>query len=426
MSTTADPERSGATHGGGGGPGPADGASRRTDLATLADFAAGIAHEINNPLAIIIEAAGWVEDLLEDELKTSPNIEEMHRALRQITTQAGRCSDITHNLLSFARRIPGRLYDVRLNDLIREVVATFHKRAASRRVGIVLNLDDSLPARRLSPTEIQQVLVNLLNNALDALEPNGGRIDVTTRCEQGDVLIDVADSGSGIPEAILPRIFDPFFTTKPVGKGTGLGLSICYGIIANLGGSISVESKAGGGTIFHLRIPEQPASDADRPAARARPDEEDGGFGPTPPQAPTVVLLADNEEGLAETVGKRLERRNLAVLTASSGQETIAQIDANPNVDVVVLDVKMPDMDGTEVLKEIKRRTPLVEVILLSSHTTVESAIDGMRLGAFDYLVKPCELGLLMAQIDKARTKKLKHEAKIMEARLKEITMRRP
>ncbi len=403
---------------------PADEAGRRPELTTLSDFAAGLAHEINNPLAVIIEAAGWVEDLLEDEVKKSPNADEMRRALRQISTQAGRCKEITHNLLSFARRVPGRVYDVNVNDLMREVLATFEKRAATRRVAIALHLDQRVPTRRLSPTEIQQLLVNLLNNALDALEPDGGRIDVTTRCEQGDVIIDVADTGPGIPEAVLPRIFDPFFTTKPVGKGTGLGLSICYGIAHNLGGSISVESQAGRGTTFHVRIPEHPAGGAELGQARAHLEEEDAGSG-LGPRSPTVVLLVDNEEGFVETVAKRLERRSLVVLTASSGQEAIARLEAHPGVDVVVLDVKMPDMDGTEALKEIKRRAPLVEVILLSGHSTVESAIDGMRLGAFDYLVKPCELRLLLRQIDNARAKKARQEERIMEARLKEITMRR-
>ena len=398
-------------------------ASRHIELASLSDFAAGIAHEINNPLAIIIEAAGWVEDLLEDEMKKSRNLDEMHRALRQIVTQAGRCRDITHNLLSFANRVPGKLDDVRLHDLLREVVATLEKRAASRKVTIALHLDPNVPKQHLSPTEIQQVLVNLIGNAIDALEPKGGRIDLTMRWAAGETLIDVADDGCGIPAEILPRIFDPFFTTKPVGKGTGLGLAICYGIMKNLGGSIAVESKVGGGTTFHLRFPEHPAGGEKSPA-RIDLDEDEGGFGPAP-QVPTTVLVADDEEGFAEMLGKRMARRHITVLTASNGEETLAQLHANPAIDVVVLDVKMPDMDGPEVLAEIKRRAPLVEVILLSGHTTVESAIDGMRLGAFDYLVKPCELSVLVAQIEKARARKLRQEERIMEARLREITMRR-
>jgi FixJ family two-component response regulator/two-component sensor histidine kinase len=405
----------------GGGPRP-EGEKRRLELSSLADFAAGLAHEINNPLAVIIEAAGWVEDLLEDE-ETKSNLEEMRRSLRQIATQAGRCKEITHNLLSFARRVPGRIYDVDLNELVREVAATFDKRAASLRVAIALHLHEGLPRRRLSPTAIQQLLVNLLNNALDAFEPGGGRIDVTTRREGGDVLLDVADTGTGIPQEIAGRIFDPFFTTKPVGKGTGLGLSICFGIAEDMGGSISVDSQVGRGTTFHVRIPERPAGEGDLEPARLHSEEEDSDG--IVPRSPTVVLLVDNEEGFVETVAKRLERRSLMVLVARSGQEAIARLEAHGAVDVVVLDVKLPDMDGTEVLKELKRRAPLVEVILLSGHSTVESAIDGMRLGAFDYLVKPCELRLLLRQIDNARAKKARQEERIMEARLKEITMRR-
>ncbi len=398
-------------------------ASRRIELASLSDFAAGIAHEINNPLAIIIEAAGWVEDLLEDELKQSRNLDEMHKALRQIVTQAGRCRDITHNLLSFANRVPGRLDDVRLDDLIRDVAASLEKRAASRRVAIRLHLDANAPTQHLSPTEIQQVLVNLIGNAIDALETKGGHIDVTMRFAQRETLIDVADDGGGIPAEIASRIFDPFFTTKPVGKGTGLGLAICYGIMKNLGGSIAVESKVGSGTTFHLRFPEHPAG-GERSPSRVALDEDEGGFGPSP-QVPTTVLVADDEEGFAEMLGKRMARRHITVLTAASGEETLAQLHANPAVDVVLLDVKMPDMEGPEVLAEIKRQAPLVEVILLSGHTTVESAIDGMRLGAFDYLVKPCELSVLVSQIEKARARKLRQEERIMEARLREITMRR-
>ncbi len=425
MSGPAEHERSRARPGEGTREPGGGGGGRRVELATLAEFAAGIAHEINNPLAIIIEAAGWVSDLL-DDAPGPESLGEMRKALRQIVTQAGRCRDITHNLLSFANRVPGNVQDVRLDELIREVVASLEKRAATRKVTIVQHLDLGVPVQRLSPTEMQQVLVNLVNNAMDAMDPSrGGRIDIVLRGGKGEALLDVLDNGSGIPEPVLERIFDPFFTTKPVGKGTGLGLSICYGIVTNLGGSMTVESKVGRGTTFHVRIPHQSGGELERPAARVSLDEEDGIFGRAP-QPPTVVLLADNEEGFAEMVGKRLARRNVIALTSSTGEETIAQVHANPGIDVVVLDVKMPDMTGVEVLAEVKRRAPLVEVILLSSHTTVESAIDGMRLGAFDYLVKPCDLGVLIAQIEKARTRKLHQEARIMEARLRDITMRRP
>jgi CheY-like chemotaxis protein len=406
-------------------PQPAQGGSPTParQLDSLADFAAGLAHEINNPLAIIIEAAGWVEDLLEDELKQSKNFEEMRRSLRQIVTQAGRCRDITHNLLSFAQRIPGRVDDVQLNDLVREVSVALKKKAAARKSVIALSLDDKIPVCRLSPTEMQQVVVNLCNNAMDAMEPAGGRITISTRLAGGEILLDVADTGSGIPPETLRRIFDPFFTTKPVGKGTGLGLSICYGIVSNLGGTLSVDSKVGEGTTFHIRVPITPALG---PRKRERDALDDDDALAVSPHGPAVVLIADSEEGLADTVSKRLAHREFVVRGASTGQEAIAFVEADQGLDVVLLDVTMPDMDGTDVLKEIKRRAPLVEVILLSSHTTVEAAIEGMRLGAFDYLVKPCELGQLVAQIKRARNRKRNEEQRSLAARLEEISVWRP
>jgi DNA-binding NtrC family response regulator len=137
-----------------------------------------------------------------------------------------------------------------------------------------------------------------------------------------------------------------------------------------------------------------------------------------------VVMLVDDEVPFVETMTKRLTKRNLTILSAFSGPEALEKLEGNRKVDVVVLDVKMPGMDGIETLREIKRRYPLVEVVMLTGHATVETAIDGMKLGAFDYLMKPCEVEQLMAKVDEARAKKSKHEQKIMEARMKEITSR--
>ena len=138
------------------------------------------------------------------------------------------------------------------------------------------------------------------------------------------------------------------------------------------------------------------------------------------------VLLVDDEAPFVETMTKRLTKRKLEVKTASNGPEALKVLDKNPTVEVVILDVKMPGMDGVETLKEIKKRHPLVEVIMLTGHATVETAIDGMKLGALDYLMKPCEMDLLMAKVEEAAAKKRSHENKIVAARLKEITSRRP
>jgi DNA-binding NtrC family response regulator len=138
------------------------------------------------------------------------------------------------------------------------------------------------------------------------------------------------------------------------------------------------------------------------------------------------VLLVDDEGPFVETMTKRLTKRKLEVKTASNGPDALKILDKYPNVEVVILDVKMPGMDGVETLKEIKKRHPLLEVIMLTGHATVETAIEGMKLGALDYLMKPCEMDLLMAKVEEAAAKKRSHENKIVAARLKEITSRRP
>ena len=400
---------------------------RASQLASLGDLAAGIAHEINNPVAIMVEEAGWIEDLLEElKIEDPGTLEEVRRALGEIKTQGRRCKDITHNLLSFARKTSNRPERIQLNDLVRDVVRASKKRLGEDKVVLETRLDDELPLTWVSPSEMQQVLVNLVNNAIDALGEQGGRIGVGTRLDGGDLVVSVSDTGHGIPQDKLERIFDPFYTTKPVGKGTGLGLSICYGIVEKLGGDISVSSEVGAGTRFEVRLPHRSsAEDAGRLQAAAPGSAPDENGGPRASQKPTVVLVVDDEAAFVEALRKRLSKRGLEILAAASGQEALDQVRRHRKIDVVLLDVKMSGGDGIETLREIKKARPLLEVLLLSSHTTVESAIEGMKLGAFDYLLKPCEVGQLLAQIQKARAKKERQEQRIVEARIKEITLRR-
>ncbi len=226
-------------------------------LATVGELAAGIAHEINNPVAIMVEEAGWVQDLLEEEeFQEGENLEEFKRALKQINTQGKRCKEITHKLLSFARKTDSRIQVVRMNDLIDDAIGLAEQSAKYSKVVINTNLEENLPFIQASQTEMQQVFLNLINNAVDAMDnKGGGTIDITSRSEEDNILINFADNGPGIHRNNLARIFDPFFTTKPVGKGTGLGLSICYGIIKKMGGEINVQSVIDKGTTFSIRIP---------------------------------------------------------------------------------------------------------------------------------------------------------------------------
>lgn len=230
-------------------------------LASIGELAAGIAHEINNPVAIMVEEAGWIQDLLEEEeFQASDNYDEFKRALAQIKIQGTRCKDINYKLLSFARKTDSRIQDIQINDLIVDLISLSDQRGKYSMVEIHSQLAEHLPLLRLSISELQQVFLNLINNAIDAMEKKGGNLTIRTRQEDRLVVVEMADTGAGIPEANLSRIFDPFFTTKPVGKGTGLGLAICYGIIKKMGGEIKVRSTLNVGTTFsvYLPIPEKP------------------------------------------------------------------------------------------------------------------------------------------------------------------------
>lgn len=230
-------------------------------LAAIGELAAGVAHEINNPLAIMMENAGWIQDLLKsDDPHSQENTEEIFSSLQTIATQGHRCREITHKLLSFARKPDSTAKAVRINPLLEDIAGFARQKAKYRNVEVRLNLDPQAGDVESSSTEIQQIILNLINNAIDAIEKEGGLVQLRSTREENFVRIDVEDNGPGIPGDILPNIFEPFFTTKAAGKGTGLGLSICRDLLARMGGSISVESVLGQGSVFHVRLPLPPGT----------------------------------------------------------------------------------------------------------------------------------------------------------------------
>ncbi|EHJ48694.1 integral membrane sensor signal transduction histidine kinase [Solidesulfovibrio carbinoliphilus subsp. oakridgensis] len=240
-------------------------------LASVGELAAGIAHEINNPVAIMMEEAGWVADILADDDHSTPdNLTEMRRALDQIRLQGTRCKEITHKLLSFARKTDSRLKELDLNELVAEMAELSDKRARYVNVRIKTDLAPGLPHVAGSPSELQQLVLNLVNNAMDAMERNGGDLTLATRLAGDRVELVVSDTGHGMPKAVSARIFEPFFTTKAVGKGTGLGLSICYGIVKKIGGEITVESAPEQGATFRVFLPAAAPAPAGAPAGPVR------------------------------------------------------------------------------------------------------------------------------------------------------------
>ena len=229
-------------------------------MEAIGRLAAGVAHEINNPLAIINEKAGLMKDLLELSEDSDRNKEKFLSLLSAIFESVIRCRTITHRLLGFSRRTDVSHAVINLNDALREVIGFLEKEILFRDIRLELNLQEDLPKVISDKGQLEQVVLNVINNAIDAVE-KGGIIEIFTDAkDENTVRLSVRDNGPGISNDILKHIFEPFFTTKGKGKGTGLGLSISYGIMQKLGGTILVQSEVNKGTTFTLEIPQRAGS----------------------------------------------------------------------------------------------------------------------------------------------------------------------
>ncbi|GAB6144831.1 sensor histidine kinase [Desulfocicer niacini] len=238
---------------------------RAVQLAEIGEMAAGFAHEINNPLQIIKGEHLLIETLL-DEVSSlliptaKDEVAEINESMDQIKLQVNRCSEITHAILKFGRKNESKLEVLNPCEIIPEILHMVEKKAHVD--GIVMDqiISPDTPLFKGDASQFQQVILNLVNNAMDAIVErhgaSGGKLDIVSeRTEQGNTEIRIADNGMGISSENIGKIFSPFFTTKPVGKGTGLGLSVCYGIIKNWGGTMAVESGKDKGTTFVITLP---------------------------------------------------------------------------------------------------------------------------------------------------------------------------
>ncbi len=226
-------------------------------MAALGKMAAGIAHEINNPLAVISEKAGWMKDLLAmEDVAKSENFQELADAVNKIEYHVVRAKTVIHRLLGFARRMEPLTERVNVNNVLDESIEFLKNEARYRNIEIQANYAPDLPLVTTDPTQLQQVFLNMLNNAIDAIGKDGV-ITINTRgiTRNNELAIEFSDNGPGIPKELLQKISDPFFTTKEVDKGTGLGLSISYSIMEKLGGRIMVASEEGKGTTFTIYAP---------------------------------------------------------------------------------------------------------------------------------------------------------------------------
>ena len=239
---------------------------RASRLAELGEMSAGFAHEINNPLQIMKSELSliqmvWRDIKKEGHLPEDENAAQLADCLDQIQLQINRCGQITQGILKFGRQSEPTPQPIDLKEFIPDILKMVNKQAAVNNIEISHRTDSNTPKIQGDPGQLQQVLLNLLNNAMDAIhaahDHAGGAIRIETHsAANGRVLLLVKDNGCGVKEEDQKRVFSPFFTTKPVGKGTGLGLSVCYGIVQGMGGTMDFWSQPGKGTTFFIELPE--------------------------------------------------------------------------------------------------------------------------------------------------------------------------
>ena len=351
-------------------------------IATMGSLLAGVAHELNNPLAVVL----WQTHLLR-ESAPEPAIAA---GVEKIMTGAERCVRIVRNFLALARQQTPERTHVGLNGLVNDSVELLAYELRNDNVEVVLSLADDLPILWADGHQLQQVLVNMIMNAHHAVRqrPADARmISITTRSDGAlrRVHIEIIDSGPGIPAEIRGRIFEPFFTTKPVGQGTGLGLSLCRGIIEEHGGTITVESESGRGTTFEITLPVTV-----RPASPDTPSETE--------TAPTVgmksILVVDDERDLAEILVEALGREGHRVEIAGNGSDALRRLEQH-RYDLVVSDTKMPVMDGVELFHEIERRFPTLSkrIIFVTGDVLDAEKRRFLESSGAPFLTKPFDLG---------------------------------
>jgi putative nucleotidyltransferase with HDIG domain len=353
-------------------------------LASIGRLAAGAAHEINNPLAVI---SGKAQILVMDEADAKRS-----KALQDIVDQTERISKIISDLMGFARPTQPLVADTHLVGLIDGALQMAHHRFPKSQVVPVVDVSPDIPTIRVDARQIEQVLVNLFVNAIQALGERGTLTIRASHLKSTNMIsVQVIDNGPGIPGPDLPRIFDPFFTTKREGEGTGLGLAVCQRIIQTHGGHIWVTSHVGKGTAFTIQLP---CGSAEEQVQEARPKSILTGKRPTRKR----ILLVDDERSLSDLIRDFLTSAGYEIDQAMDGEEGMRLLNANV-YDGLVIDIRMPRKDGLEVLKELQGTTPVIPSLIITGLATNEEIDQAKDLGVDRVLRKPFQLDELLQAV---------------------------
>ncbi|MGD1910632.1 MAG: PAS domain S-box protein [Rivularia sp. (in: cyanobacteria)] len=371
---------------------------RTQRLESIGTLAGGIAHDLNNVLAPILMSV----ELLERKLHDAQHL----RLLKTLENNAQRGANLIKQLLSFAKCIEGKRTLIKIKHLITEIEQIIRE-TFPKSIQLTVNIPPKLGYVRGDTTQLHQVLINLVVNARDAM-PQGGKLEISAENLVIDehytkmnidaklgtyILVTVADTGIGMHPEIQERIFEPFFTTKEVGKGTGLGLSTALGIVKNHGGFINVYSQLNKGTIMKIYLPMQPKEDTNISCGSEA--ENFSGSG-------ELILVVDDEPAICEITKSSLEAYNYRVLTASNGVEAV-EIYAKhqQEVNLVLLDMMMPEMDGETTIGMLQKINAQVKIIAISGLVSNPNAADEYSYSVKEFISKPFTGKELLHMIDK-------------------------
>jgi PAS domain S-box-containing protein len=351
-------------------------------MAALGSLLAGVAHELNNPLSIVVGYAGMLHEMATDEA-TKRRTKELHSA-------AERCGRIVKTFLSMARSKPIEKRDIDIDTVIDDVLELAAYGLRSNGVTIMRKRAKSLPTTLADPDQLHQVFMNIVLNAQQAMmEIQGARsLDVETRLEGGNIAIDLRDTGHGIPEDVKKRVFEPFFTTKPQGVGTGIGLSVCLRIVHAHGGTIFLDNSELGGTICRIRLPitEGPQT--------VSPSEEEARF-----VLSGRLLVVDDEPAIGRYVSEYLTNEGVIVTAVDSGREAVELLAQGGEFDAVLTDLRMPDVSGDKLIEFIADNRPdLAGRVVMMTGDALGTEVNTHSRDV-PVIVKPLELRTLRAAL---------------------------
>ena len=363
-------------------------------LSGIGEFVAGVAHELNNPLTSVM---GFAELLQQSEMA-----EPQRRYLDMIAKSAKRCTKIVQSLLSFARRHAPERKVVCLNEIVESAVEILQYQMRTSNIEVQTQLDPRLPAAEIDPHQMQQVFLNLINNARQAIEahqPNGCP-RITTESAHGRVRAVFQDNGPGIAPENLKKIFNPFFTTKEVGKGTGLGLSLCYGIVSEHGGTITPHSHPGEGATFVIDLPMANTAPmaAEKPVVPEPSQTAQDGVGKR-------VLVIDDEDSILQMIREALTRSGFKVDVARDGESALRRL-GQYHYDLALCDWKMPGLGGQQVYEKLQVSNPDMSrrLIFITGDVVNEKTQEFLRDRNKVCLSKPFTLGEFRSAIGRVMT----------------------